>query len=244
MLELKGLTKRRTQGGVTFELRVPSLSLPYGQFCAVIGDSGCGKSTLLDILSLVLRPTQCSEFCLYGNLRTRNESPIDLWDLWKRDEEGSLAEVRQSHLGYVLQTGGLLPFLTVMQNIQLRSKINGKVSSRAEIHNIAAEMGVDMLLSKKPGFLSGGQRQRVAILRALIHKPRVVFLDEPTAAVDKTRAKLIIEKLLTLAEKENTTVVMVTHDQTLVENIADKTFGFHVTQESDLFSYSICAERR
>jgi len=160
VLALKNTTKRREQGGIAFELQVPEFQLNKGQFIAIVGDSGCGKSTLLDMLALVSRPTDCEKFDYF------EEQRIDIKNLWAQNDEQGLADLRRSHLGYVLQTGGLLAFLTVLQNIRLPSKING-YQNEHEIKSLAKRIGVDGVLHKKPQYLSGGQRQRVAILRAL-----------------------------------------------------------------------------
>ena len=238
ILRLGNLWKVREQGDVRFQLKVPRLCLGVGQFVAVVGESGCGKSTLLDILAMVLKPTQCDEFWLAD--RNGTGAGTDIWHLWTAGEEDKLAEIRRRDLGYVLQTGGLMPFLSVEENINLPLRILGVALSTAAIRTLARRLEVHSVLSKKPQYLSGGQRQRVAILRALVHKPRIILADEPTAAVDKTRARAIVEDFKALARDRGTTVVMVTHDQSLIRDLADSTYSFEVTPRSATEICSTC----
>ena len=101
-------------------------------------------------------------------------------------------------------------------------------------------MGIDELLNKKPQYLSGGQRQRVAILRAITHHPKVILADEPTAAVDKTRALNIVKDFHILAKERGTTIVMVTHDRTLISPFADVTYTFDMIKRSENLTQSNC----
>ncbi|MCP4702522.1 MAG: ABC transporter ATP-binding protein [Gammaproteobacteria bacterium] len=239
VLEFIDGSKRREQGGVVFELHVPELRLYKGQFVAVVGDSGCGKSTLLDMLALVSRPSGCEKFSYFESAETEPLRQTDIKSLWDREDERGLAALRRSRLGYVLQTGGLLPFLTVFQNIHLPSKING-YHNEAEIRTLAKRFGVEGALEKKPQYLSGGQRQRVAILRALHHRPKIILADEPTAAVDKKRAHNIVEDFNILARENGTTIIMVTHDRDLVKPFAHATCTFDVTNVSETLTRSVC----
>lgn len=235
LLNITKMLKRREQGGVSFELNLPAFCLKRGQFVAIVGASGCGKSSLLDILALVLRPNHCQDFYIYDSNQTLN-----IQELW--DQESKLAKIRCDLFGYVLQTGGLLPFLTVKKNIYLPIKVKKSGYSDEKINQLAQKMGVDELFSKKPQFLSGGQRQRVAILRAMAHQPDIILADEPTAAVDKQRARTIVQDFYTLAKENGTTIVMVTHDYELVAELADTRFTFEVTQESQTLTRSVCFE--
>ncbi|MDM8569259.1 ABC transporter ATP-binding protein [Thiotrichales bacterium HSG1] len=230
ILELKNVLKQREQGGATFELCIQHLQLNQGQFIAIVAESGCGKSTLLDMLSLVSKPTTAEQFTYYDS------EIIDIKRLWEQQQEEILAKLRRSHFGYVLQTGGLLPFLTVLQNLQLASEING--FHDLEIKKLAKRLDISNILNKKPQYLSGGQRQRVAILRAITHHPQIILADEPTAAVDETRALHIIEDFHTIAKENGTIIVMVTHNHNLVAPFADVTYGFNVSDVSDTLTKS------
>lgn len=237
ILELLNVIKRREQGGVAFELHIPKMLLNQGQFAAIVGDSGCGKSTLLDMLALVSQPTKSDTFRYFFPTHHNNTVGTDIQQLWQQQDEPHLAQLRQEKLGYVLQTGGLLPFLTVQQNIQLPQKINQQ-EDWSYIQDLTDRFGMSKLLPKKPQFLSGGQRQRAAILRALSHRPAVIIADEPTAAVDKKRAQDIVNDFYKLAKDSNTTILMVTHDRDLVAAHADITFTFNVETISDSLTRS------
>jgi len=237
ILELLHVIKRREQGGVAFELHVPAMRLARGQFAAIVGDSGCGKSTLLDMLALVSQPSQCEAFRYFFPADEDTLTATDINQLWQNQDERQLAQLRQQRLGYVLQTGGLLPFLTVLQNIQLPQKINHQ-DNPAYIKTLTDRLDITHLLSKKPQFLSGGQRQRAAILRALSHHPAVIIADEPTAAVDKKRAQAIVNDFGNLAKDSDTTIIMVTHDRDLVAERADVTFSFAIETVSETLTRS------
>lgn len=226
ILKLKQIIKRHQQGGVLFELEMPEFVLSSAQFVAIVGESGCGKSTLLDLLALISKPAECEQFIYYDT-----HQDIDLKALWTRGDETQLAILRRAHFGYVLQTGGLLPFLTVAQNLTLPLTLNGQSSQY--LNTWAERLGIHEVLDKKPQYLSGGQRQRAAVLRALLHNPRVVLADEPTGAVDKPRARQIVAQLAELTHERDCALVMVTHDQDLVENVADVTYSFAVETVSD-----------
>ncbi len=238
ILRLANLRKTREQGETRFELHVPAFHLHAGQFVAVVGESGCGKSTLLDLLALVLKPTHCETFWLAeGSGAGRG---IDIWQLWNAGAEHKLAEIRRRDLGYVLQTGGLLPFLSVAENIHLPLRILGVPIDHAEIEDLAECIDIRAVLGKKPQHLSGGQRQRAAILRALVHNPRLILADEPTAAVDKSRARAIVQDFKRLACDQGATIIMVTHDYRLVRDLADVTYTFDVTPVSATGIQSVC----
>lgn len=237
ILRLVNLRKVREQGDVRFELHIPELELKAGQFIAVVGDSGCGKSTLLDILALVSKPTDCDIFQFKPN---DQQTEIDIWQLWDSDSESHLAAIRRRDLGYVLQTGGLMPFLSIEENIRLPIRILGQSITKKDIHHLAERLDIHGILSKKSQHISGGQRQRAAILRALIHKPRLILADEPTAAVDKRRAHAIVQDFKTLAAEHGTTIVMVTHDHELVRDLADITYTFDLIQVSPTETHSTC----
>ena len=221
LVRLEAVGRRRQQGALTFDLRVPSLTVHAGEFVAVIGDSGSGKSTLLDLLALVLRPSEAGRFEFWTG---GGAAPIDIAALWQQGREGRLADLRRRHLGYVLQTGGLLPFLTVWGNLTLPLAANESPIDRAEVTRAAERMGLGRYLDRRPDRLSGGERQRVAVLRALLHRPALVLADEPTAAVDKSRARAIVADFRALAQDIGSAIVMVTHDLDLVRSVADTTY--------------------
>ena len=224
LLELAGVVKRKGEPSASiFELEVPYFSVHPREFVAVVGESGCGKSTLLDMLGLVSRPSAMERFVFAGA-----QGEVDVVDLWETNDERGLATVRASEIGYVLQTGGLLPFLTVRQNAALPFRIRGMPVDYERVTNLAVRLGIAKQLDQKPAKLSGGERQRAAILRAGAHRPRLMLADEPTAAVDKTRAVEIVSDFARVARDSGVAVIMVTHDLGLVERLADRMFTFEV----------------
>jgi putative ABC transport system ATP-binding protein len=236
VLSLQGVVKVREQSGSRFELGLPALSVAPGEFVAVVGESGCGKSTLLDLLALISRPTRAQGY----RMRLAGGEVQDIAALWRLQDEQALASIRRRHLGYVLQTGGLLPYLSVRDNLLLPMRLNRLPGGSERILSMSRRFGVEDCLSRLPESLSGGQRQRVAILRALAHAPSVVLADEPTAAVDRRRAVQIVQDFHALARQEGLAIIMVTHDLDLVRGVADASYGFEVEQLAANHTRSTC----
>ena len=227
ILSVANLAKIREKGGARFEMHVPLFGVHEGEFVAIVGTSGCGKSTLLDILGLVLRADAAQRFDFVPRYRSKLKH-LPLLGL----PEKHLAFLRRREIGYVLQSGGLLPYLSVFDNIMLPCRLNGYPEDicRQRATELAQYLGIGDQLDKKPAFLSGGQRQRVAIARALVHAPRMVLADEPTAAVDKLTAFEIRDAFRAIAVNEKIGLIMVTHDRELVRNCADRTFSFSLSR--------------
>jgi putative ABC transport system ATP-binding protein len=237
LLRLEGGGKRRAQADSAFELEVPELTVHAGQLVAVVGESGCGKSTLLDLLALVMAPSRVARF----ELDLGADGGVhDLARLWHDRDEAAMAALRRDHLGYVLQTGGLLPFLSLRQNILLPRAIKGLPEATARIEELAGRVGLGGLLERRPDALSIGQRQRAAILRAIAHRPRLVLADEPTAAVDQARARAIIAEFVQLAREDGVAIVLVTHDPRLVAGVCDAAYAFAVQPPADGVTRSVC----
>jgi putative ABC transport system ATP-binding protein len=203
----QGLIKRRAGGGTTFELLVPELRIAPGEVVVLRGPSGCGKSTLLDLLALALRPDAAERF----SFRPEHRTPTDLWRLWQRADLDALGRLRGSHIGYVLQTGGLLSFLTARENIALSCRLLGQ-DPRGGVERLAQRLDISAQLDERPGQLSVGERQRVAIARALAHRPVVVLADEPTASVDPLNAARILELFLELVRQSGACAIIASHD--------------------------------
>ncbi len=225
LMDIKQVTKVLQKGDNVFQLDIPDMSIYSGEFVAIVGESGCGKSTLLDLLALISAPTKANEFRLNFSIKHY----FDIAKLWQSNDDSLLASIRQHYLGYILQTGGLLPYLSVEKNLILPINIKKNNTTHRDVWEMARRMGVADCLSRLPSALSGGQRQRAAILRALLHQPSLVLADEPTAAVDRQRAIAIVEDFYRLAKDKKLAILMVTHDIDLVENIADKAYSFHVS---------------
>lgn len=215
VLSLKGVTRQRGSGSDGFRLDVPSLEVCRGECIAITGPSGCGKSTLLDLLGLVLHPDECNSFAL----KTREGDTLDIAELWRRDDRDELARTRARHIGYVLQTGGLLPFLRARENIQLSRALLGLGDDDGLVDRLAEDLKIAHLLNKKPKALSIGERQRVAIARALAHGPAFLLADEPTAALDPGQARHVMGLLLSLICRFRITAIIVSHDWELVRSL-------------------------
>jgi putative ABC transport system ATP-binding protein len=203
---LREVTKRWA-GEQAFVLTVPELVIGKGEKIALVGMSGCGKSTLLDILAMVLRPDKAIEFAFFEGPDNR----LDVFEAWRSKEIDRLAQARMLHMGYVLQTGGLLPFLSVEENIGLCREGLG-LQTRDKVEDLAKRLGIERHLRKLPGQLSVGERQRVAIARAMAHDPSTVIADEPTASLDPINAEEIMALFTRLADEYNVTLIVATHD--------------------------------
>jgi putative ABC transport system ATP-binding protein len=206
---------RQRGGDDGFLLHVPRLGVRRGECVAITGPSGCGKSTLLDFLGLVLRPDRCAAF----DLQTPDGHVVDVARLWRHNDQGALAQVRAQHIGYVLQTGGLLPFLRTRDNIRLSRSLLGLDNADGLVEQLAEALKIKHLLGKKPQALSIGERQRVAIARALAHRPAFLLADEPTAALDPGQALQVMKLLLALVQHFQITAIIVSHDWELVRSL-------------------------
>ncbi|MFA7429791.1 MAG: ABC transporter ATP-binding protein [Rhodospirillaceae bacterium] len=207
LLDLRDMACQRGEGESGFRLEVPALSLRAGEAVAITGPSGCGKSTLLDVIGLVLQPTALGAFRFNGQ---------DVGSLWAGRQRDRLAGSRASGIGYILQTGGLLPFITVRENLRLsRTLLNLRHDEAAE-RRLVEVLGIGRLLDKMPSALSIGERQRVAIGRALSHRPPLILADEPTASLDPAHSDAVMALMLALVADLGQTVVVVSHDWELV----------------------------
>jgi len=213
LLHIEDLSHRRGQGGQAFRVEVPKLALAPGEIIAITGESGCGKSTALELLGLVARPLAVGRF----EARFGDGGPVDVGALWRADELGFLARLRARHLGFVLQTGGLLPYLRVAGNIQVNRRLLGLPAEDGEVRTIVHKLEIADLLHKKPHQLSVGQQQRVSVARALAHRPRLLLADEPTASLDPRLGDEVMGLLLDLADRFGIGVVIATHSQAQVE---------------------------
>lgn len=204
---LRDVVKTRESEGVAFRLRIPSLQIAMGEKIALIGESGCGKSTLLDMLSFILQPSAVGAFRFRPE---RDRESLDIQAYWKHGKLNELGDLRKRHIGYVMQTGGLLPYLTVRDNMNLCRSVLG-LRPDGTVEHLAEELGIISHLGKLPDALSTGERQRVAIGRALAHRPSIVIADEPTASIDPYAAEKVMSMFIGLAEEFNITVILASH---------------------------------
>ena len=226
---LRNVALDRVSEGVSFRLNVPSLQISQGEKIALIGESGCGKSTLLDILAFIAEPSEIGAF----RFRPENTGePIDVAGFWKKRKLNQLGELRKKHIGYVMQTGGLLPYLTVRDNMNLSRHVLGMRDDNA-IEELARELGIARHLDKLPETLSTGERQRVAIGRALAHQPSIVIADEPTASVDPFAAEKIMSLFIGLAEERNITVIVASHAWRHIKRLGLRRLAHHTQRSKD-----------
>lgn len=226
---LRDLVRDRASEGVTFRLRVPSLQITQGEKIALIGESGCGKSTLLDMLAFIAQPTDVAAFRFRPEIEN---DAVDVAEMWKRRQMNRLGELRKQHIGYVMQTGGLLPYLTVRDNISLSRSVLG-LGEDDTVESLAGHLGIARHLDKLPDTLSVGERQRVAIGRALAHQPSIVIADEPTASVDPFAAEKIMSLFIELAEERNITVVVASHAWRHIQRLGLRRLSHHTHRSKD-----------
>jgi len=211
MLHIKDLCVVRGQGAQAHHVYLPQLTLRPGQIMAVTGESGCGKSTLLEAIGLLLRPASVGRFELH------DKKQLDVATLLNSNKQAELADIRARHLGFVLQNGGLLPFLSVQDNIRLPCQLLGMVPDKAMLSRVIDALKLSPLLSKYPAQLSFGERQRTAFARAIMHRPGLVLADEPTAALDPYNAQQLFSLFIDLVAQEGMMALVVCHDWPLVQ---------------------------
>ena len=196
MITAKNIKKKYNDQEV---LRGIDLKIDKNEFVVILGASGSGKSTLLNILSGLEKSDS-------GEVVYDNESISDY-------SEKQLTKFRKDKIGFVFQQYYLLNNLTVEQNV----KVGANLANNKEYVDIIKDLGLEDRLSKYPNELSGGEQQRVSIARALAKKPTVLFLDEPTGALDEETGRKILEYLLKLKDKSHFTMIMVTHNENIAE---------------------------
>jgi putative ABC transport system ATP-binding protein len=209
MLQIKGLKVQRGNGTQVHRVHLPELTLKRGAVLAITGESGCGKSTLLEALGLLLTPEQVEQYQL---------GDTNVTALLAADDQSALADVRARSLGFILQNGGLLPFLNVRENISLPMRLLGMDSDSNHVQRAIAALRLEPLLDKLPQALSIGERQRVACVRAIAHQPKLLLADEPTAALDPHNARQLFELLLGLVDELGLSALIVSHDWELVNS--------------------------
>ncbi len=206
MVEVKGLHKDYRVGKVLFPaLRGVDAVIQDGEFTAIAGPSGSGKTTLLNIIGCLDSPTSGTVYI----------DGTDTGTLTAREK----ANLRKTQIGFVFQTFNLIPVLTAFENVEIPLLLLDTKTdeNRERVVGILAEVGLAEYLNRKPNEMSGGQQQRVAIARALVKRPSLVLADEPTANLDSTTAREILELMQELNRKLHTTFVFSTHDQLVMD---------------------------
>jgi putative ABC transport system ATP-binding protein len=206
LIETRDLVKTYAQGeAATRALDAVSIGVEAGELMLLLGPSGSGKTTLLSIVGCILRPSS-------GSLRLLGDEVTQL-------RERDLPVIRRERIGFVFQAFNLFPTLTALQNVALALDLKG-VSGRTAKGRAAAllhQVGLGTKLDAYPADLSGGQKQRVAIARALAGDPPIILADEPTAALDSQSGRTVMDVLQRLAHERDRAVVIVTHDNRMLD---------------------------
>jgi putative ABC transport system ATP-binding protein len=206
-IRIEGLRKRYGSGDTAVEaLKGVNMEVAPGEVVGLIGPSGSGKSTLLKCLGAVIDPTE-------GRMTLGQERIYDGgWQV--RD----LRALRRDRIGFVFQAPYLIPFLDVTDNVALLPMLAGvpNAEARARALELLTALDVQHRARAMPSQLSGGEQQRVAIARGLVNRPPVILADEPTAPLDSERAMAVIRILNDMAQRYQTAVIVVTHDEKII----------------------------
>ncbi len=183
-----------------------SLDVPRGASIAIVGASGSGKTTLLGLLAGLDSPSS-GQIALAG-------THIEALDEERR------AALRRRHVGFVFQSFHLLPALNAEENVMLPLELDGRDDARERAAAVLADVGLGARRHHYPHQLSGGEQQRVALARAFVHRPRILFADEPTGNLDQRTGRAVGDLLFELNRAHATTLVLVTHDLALASRCA------------------------
>ncbi len=200
MITVKDITKSYGSGESRFQvLKGISLTIKDGDYTVILGASGSGKSTFLNVISGLEQPD--------GGRILYDEKDITALS------DNELTSFRREKIGFIFQQYYLLPNMNVEKNVKMGADLAGN----RDYKEIIKAVGLDEKLHKYPGELSGGEQQRVSVARALAKKPEVLFLDEPTGALDEQTGRQVLEYISRLQGEYGFTIVMVTHNQNIAE---------------------------
>ena len=200
MIETEKITKSYGSGeSLTEVLKGIDLKIADGDFVVILGASGSGKSTLLNCLSGLEKVDG-------GSIKYDGVNITEFSDK-------ALTKFRKDNIGFIFQQYYLLPDMTVDKNVRMGADLAGN----ADYKEIIKAVGLDKKAAKYPSELSGGEQQRVSVARALAKKPKVLFLDEPTGALDEKTGRQVLDYICKLHTEYGFTVVMVTHNANIAE---------------------------
>lgn len=206
-MHASGLTKVVPNGDATLTiLQDIDLEVMSGEAVAVVGASGSGKSTLLGLLAGLDTPTR-------GSVR------LDGADLFALDEDGR-AELRKRLVGFVFQSFQLLAPMTAVENVMVPLELANRSDAQGRARAMLERVGLGDRMNHYPKHLSGGEQQRVALARAFVVEPKILFADEPTGNLDASTGAGIIDLLFELNSEHGTTLVLVTHDESVAGRCA------------------------
>ena len=200
MIIVSDIVKSYGNGGNKNQvLKGINLQIADGDFAVILGASGSGKSTFLNVISGLERPD--SGRVVYGT--------SDITKL----SDGELTQFRKDNIGFIFQQYYLLPNMTVEKNVRMGADL----AENREYQEIINAVGLKDKSKKYPSELSGGEQQRVSVARALAKKPKALFLDEPTGALDEQTGRQVLDYISKLHKEYGFTIVMVTHNQNIAE---------------------------
>ena len=208
MIEARNITRMFPVGdGEFYALKHVDIDIPAGKLTILKGRSGSGKTTLMNILSALDAPTE-------GDVSFDGQ-------VYSEMEEAQKEQLRRKEIGFVFQAVALIPIMNAYENVDFAMRLAEPELTAKEvderIRETLALVGMEERMRHMPGQMSGGEQQRVAIARAVAHRPKVVFADEPTGALDTESGLRVMQLFRNLIEKEGVTIVMTTHDPNLME---------------------------
>lgn len=208
MIEARNITRMFPVGGGEFyALRNVDIDIPAGKLTILKGRSGSGKTTLMNILSALDTPTE-------GDVSFDGQAYSEMGKVQKE-------QLRRVEIGFVFQAVALIPIMNAYENVDFAMRLAAQGLSAKTIDERIKEtlafVGMEDRMRHMPGQMSGGEQQRVAIARAVAHRPKVVFADEPTGALDTESGLRVMQLFRNLIEREGVTIVMTTHDPNLME---------------------------
>ena len=200
-IEVKNLAKRYQQGDTEIAANEDiNFEIEKGELVIILGQSGAGKSTLLNII---------------GGMDTNDDGTIKIDDIEvSKMDSHERTEYRRNDIGFVFQSYNLVENLTAKENVELASEI---VEEALDAEEVLESVGLGERINNFPAQLSGGQQQRVSIARALAKRPKLLLCDEPTGALDSGTGQKVLKTLKKMADEQNTTVIIVTHNSALAD---------------------------
>lgn len=208
IIEARNITRMFPVGdGEFYALKHVDIDIPAGKLTILKGRSGSGKTTLMNILSALDAPTE-------GDVSFDGQ-------VYSEMEDAQKEQLRRKEIGFVFQAVALIPIMNAYENVDFAMRLAEPELTAKEvderIRETLALVGMEERMRHMPGQMSGGEQQRVAIARAVAHRPKVVFADEPTGALDTESGLRVMQLFRNLIEKESVTIVMTTHDPNLME---------------------------
>ena len=207
VVQLDDVVKEYSLGSVKVPaIRGVDLTIKAGDFSSIAGPSGSGKTTMLNLIG-------CVDVATRGKVMVAGQSTGEL-------SERELTRLRLYKIGFIFQSFNLVSVLTAFQNVEfplLLQKNVGRAERHARARELLEQVDLGSHMQHRPGELSGGQRQRVAVARALVTRPRLVLADEPTANLDTTTGKAIIDLMKQINEQQGTAFLFATHDHDVMK---------------------------